>query len=458
MAKLWAGRTNGEVNTVADDFNRSISFDKRLYREDITGSMAHATMLAACGIIEQDEATEIVAGLEGILSDLSCGKLAFDMEAEDIHTFVEQTLVARIGEAGKKLHTARSRNDQVALDMRLYVRSEIDVLVDKLKALATALTDKAEQYSDTVMCGYTHLQRAQPITFGHHLMAYVWMFLRDIDRLGDCKKRLNISPIGSCALAGTTYPTDRVMEAKALGFDDICPNSIDGVSDRDYLVELLSALSLVAVHLSRLSEEIVMWCSWEFRFVSLSDDFCTGSSIMPQKKNPDMAELCRGKTGRVFGDLMALLGVLKGLPLAYNKDLQEDKEIAFDAIDTIEACLDVFAPMIASMQANEQKMLDAAKQGFINATDLADYLAKKGVPFRTAYHLVGEIVALCIQQGQTLDTLPFAQYRQLSPLFEEDLYQAISLQTCVSTRISAGGTSVQSVQTQIDKARALLGA
>ena len=453
MAKLWAGRTSGVTDQLADDFNASIHFDCRMYRQDILGSMAHAAMLAAQGIITHEEAGRLIDGLQGVLDDLQSGKLAVDMTCEDIHMFVEQVLTQRLGDVGKKLHTARSRNDQVALDIRMYLRDQTDEIAGLIHQLAVTVTEKAEQYKGAIMPGYTHLQRAQPITFGHHLMAYVMMLLRDLDRLKDCRKRMNQSPIGCCALAGTTYHTNRQMEAEALGFDGLCRNSIDGVSDRDFAVELLSALAILMMHLSRFSEEVVLWCSWEFRFVELSDGFTTGSSIMPQKKNPDMAELVRGKTGRVYGDLMALLTTLKGLPLAYNKDMQEDKEALFDACDTVQMCLKVFDGMIASMKARPENMLTAAQKGFINATDLADYLVRKGLPFRTAYKLSGQIVAKCIQDGCVLETLPLEAYRQFSDLFDEDVFDAIDLQKCVEKRVSEGGTSIASVEKQIAWAR-----
>ena len=449
MAKMWAGRTSGEVSSIADDFNSSIHFDCKLYQQDITGSMAHAAMLGAQGILTQQEADTLIEGLQGILDDLKSGKLDFDYTCEDIHMFVEQVLTQRLGDVGKKLHTARSRNDQVALDLRMYLRSEIDEIGALVKQVLKAVVDQAEQNLGVIMPGYTHLQRAQPILFGHHLMAYAMMLLRDLDRLADCRKRMNVSPIGCCALAGTTYNTDRWMEAKALGFDDIARNSIDGVSDRDFCVELMSAISVLMMHLSRFSEEIILWASWEFKFVELSDAYTTGSSIMPQKKNPDMAELVRGKTGRVYGDLMALLTTLKGLPLAYNKDMQEDKEAVFDAVDTVKMCLKVFAPMVQTMTAKPENMKKAAQGGFINATDLADYLVKKGLPFRSAYKISGQIVAKCIADGQVLETLPLDVYQTFSPLFEEDLYQDIDLTTCVEKRISQGGTSAASVKSQI---------
>ena len=456
MAKMWAGRTDGAVEKIADDFNSSIPFDCRMYRQDITGSMAHAAMLARQGIITDADADALIAGLEEILTDIESGKLPIDMTCEDIHMFVEQVLTERIGDVGKKLHTARSRNDQVALDIRLYLRSEIEEISGLVKALITAVTDQAEAYADAIMPGYTHLQRAQPITFGHHLMAYAMMLLRDLDRLADCKKRMNQSPIGCCALAGTTYNTDRRFEAAQLGFDGICLNSLDGVSDRDFSLELMSALSILMVHLSRFSEEIILWSSWEFKFIELSDAYTTGSSIMPQKKNPDMAELCRGKAGRVFGDLMALLTTLKGLPLAYNKDMQEDKEGLFDAIDTVKMCLQVFAPMVSTLKANTQNMKRAAQTGFINATDLADYLAKKGLPFRSAYKISGQLVALCISKNTVLEELPLETYKEYSPLFDSDLYADIDLTTCVEKRISEGGTSTASVKAQIQYVREAL--
>ena len=449
MAKMWAGRTDGMTEKIADDFNSSIRFDSRMYRQDITGSMAHAAMLAAKNIISQADADTLIAGLEEILQDIEAGTLPIDMECEDIHMFVEQELTQRLGDVGKKLHTARSRNDQVALDVRMYLRDEIDQIAALTKALVEAVTDKAATYKATIMPGYTHLQRAQPITFGHHLMAYAMMLLRDLERLADCRKRMNQSPIGCCALAGTTYDTDRYFEAEKLGFDGICRNSLDGVSDRDFCAELLSTISILMMHLSRFSEEIILWSSWEFKFVELSDAYTTGSSIMPQKKNPDMAELVRGKTGRVYGDLMALLTTLKGLPLAYNKDMQEDKEAVFDACDTVKMCLQVFTGMVATLCANEENMKLAAQKGFINATDLADYLVKKGMPFRSAYKISGQLVALCIQQNTVLEALPLETYRTYSDLFTADLYEAIDLMNCVEKRISQGGTSVASVEAQI---------
>ena len=456
MAKMWAGRTDGATEQIADDFNSSIRFDSRMYKQDITGSMTHAAMLAAQGIITQNDADALVEGLSGILEDIDSGKLPIDMTCEDIHMFVEQVLTERLGDVGKKLHTARSRNDQVALDIRLYLREEIDAIVSLTRELICAVVDKAEEYKAAIMPGYTHLQRAQPITFGHHLMAYAMMLLRDVDRLRDCRKRMNQSPIGCCALAGTTYNTDRRFEAERLGFDGICMNSLDGVSDRDFCAELMSAISILMMHLSRFSEEIILWSSWEFKFVELSDAYTTGSSIMPQKKNPDMAELVRGKTGRVYGDLMALLTTLKGLPLAYNKDMQEDKESIFDAVDTVKMCLQVFSGMVATMTANCENMKRAAQKGFINATDLADYLVKKGMPFRSAYKISGQLVAQCIRENKVLEELTLDEYKTYSDLFDMDLYEAIDLMVCVEKRISEGGTSVASVQMQIDYVKGVL--
>ncbi len=456
MAKMWAGRTAGVTDSVADDFNSSIRFDHKMYKQDITGSMAHAAMLGAQRIITEQEAATLIDGLQGILDDLDSGALQFDMSAEGIHMFVVQELTARLGDVGKKLHTARSRNDQVALDIRMYLRDETADIIDGVRALLVAITEQAEQNKAAILPGYTHLQRAQPITFGHHLMAYAMMFLRDIDRLKDCVRRMNVSPIGSCALAGTTYNTDRVFEAQKLGFDDICRNSLDGVSDRDFCVELLSALSILMMHLSRFSEEMILWSSWEFRFVELSDAYTTGSSIMPQKKNPDMAELTRGKTGRVYGDLMSLLTTLKGLPLAYNKDMQEDKECVFDAVETVQMCLAVFAPMVATMTVRTDNMKKAAQTGFINATDLADYLVKKGLPFRSAYKISGQIVAKCIAEGKILETMTLEEYKVFSDLFEQDIYADIDLSACVEKRISAGGTSVASVEQQIAYVKEML--
>ena len=449
MNKLWAGRSEAETSALADAFNSSIAVDGRMYQQDITGSMAHAAMLAKCGILTQADADQIIGGLAGILADLQSGALQLDMQAEDIHMFVEAELTSRIGDVGKKLHTARSRNDQVALDLRLYLKDEIAALQSLVLAVISSLHAQASAHKDTIMPGYTHLQRAQPITFGHHLMAYAMMLLRDIDRMQDAVRRMNVSPIGCCALAGTTYDTDRFFEAKQLGFDDVARNSLDGVSDRDFCVELLDAYAIEMMHLSRLSEELVLWSSWEFQFVQLSDSYTTGSSIMPQKKNPDMAELVRGKTGRVYGDLIAMLTALKGLPLAYNKDMQEDKEAVFDAVDTVKMCLRVMAPMLATMTVRADKMLHAAQTGFLNATDLADYLVTKGLPFRSAYKVSGQLVAYCIAHNTVLEKLPLETFQTFSERFDDGVYAAIDLKNCVTRRVSYGGTSVPSVEAQI---------
>lgn len=450
MEKMWAGRFAKALNKEADDFNSSIHFDCKMYKQDITGSMAHASMLALQGIITQQDCDEILAGLQSILDDIDSGKLQFDMDAEDIHMFVESELTKRIGDTGKKLHTARSRNDQVAVDIRLYLRDETNEIIGLVRNLLSAILEQAKEHKTTILPGYTHLQRAQPITFAHHLLAYAMMFTRDIGRLEDALKRMNFSPLGSCALSGTTYNTNREFTAEKLGFDGITLNSIDGVSDRDFCVELMSAYSTIMMHLSRFSEEVILWSSWEFKFIELDDSYTTGSSIMPQKKNPDMAELVRGKTGRVYGDLMTMLTVLKGIPLAYNKDMQEDKECIFDSIATVKQCLKIFAPMIETMNVISENMYSAAQKGFINATDLADYLTKKGLPFRSAYKTVGQIVAYCIQNGLVLETMPLDEYKKFSELFENDLFEEISLETCVNKRISAGGTGLESVEKQID--------
>ena len=457
MEKMWAGRFEKATDKIADDFNSSIHFDSKMYRADIRGSIEHATMLAARGIISEADKNAITDGLISILEDLDSGALDFDMSCEDIHMFVEAELTRRIGDAGKRLHTARSRNDQVAVDLRLYMRDECTKITELLRELIAAVLEQAKANVNTIMPGYTHLQRAQPITFAHHLLAYCQMLLRDVSRISDAVKRMNYSPLGSCALAGTTYPTDRDMVAKALGFDGVCMNSIDGVSDRDYCVELESAFATVMMHLSRFSEEIILWSSWEFKFVELDDAYTTGSSIMPQKKNPDMAELVRGKTGRVYGDLMATLTVLKGLPLAYNKDMQEDKEAIFDSTETVQKCLEVFIPMIRTMKAIPENMYAASKRGFINATDLADYLTKRGVPFRTAYKIVGTCVGTCVKRGITLDEITLEEYKSYSEVFDADLYDAISLETCIRTRISKGSTGYESVAEQIKFVEQALG-
>ncbi|MBQ6265226.1 MAG: argininosuccinate lyase [Clostridia bacterium] len=432
--KLWAGRFSKEADKKTNDFNSSIATDSRMFEEDINGSIAHATMLAAQGIISKEDGAAICEGLEQIKRDIISGELLIDPNAEDIHTFVEATLTQRIGQAGKRLHTGRSRNDQVAVDVRLTLRKECDALYALVKGLIASLQGKADEYKGAIMPGYTHLQRAQPITFATHLGAYVEMLTRDLGRLEDAKKRMNVSPLGSGALAGTTYPIDRAMTAELLGFDGYMKNTLDGVSDRDFCIELASALSIIMVHLSRLSEEIVLWCSWEFKFVELDDAFSTGSSIMPQKKNPDITELVRGKSGRVFGDLITLLTVMKGLPLAYNKDMQEDKDAIFDAFDTVKICVDTLIPMIDTMRVIPENMRKAAAGGFINATDCADYLVSKGLPFRDAYKATGEIVALCIKSGETLESLPLEKYKEVCDLFDSGVYEAIKLENCVKRR------------------------
>ena len=454
--QLWQGRFSKAIDKKTNDFNSSISFDSRMYREDIEGSMAHADMLGTCGIIDRSEADRIIEGLKGILADLDSGALSIDMEAEDIHTFVEGELTARLGSTGKRLHTSRSRNDQVALDIRLTLRKEADEILSDLRELVGVICNKAEENADTVMSGYTHLQRAQPITFGHHLLAYAEMLLRDIARIEDAKKRMNVNPLGSCALAGTTYAIDRSMTTAALGMDDYSRNSLDGVSDRDFCLELASALSIVMVHLSRFAEEIILWCSWEFKFIELDDAFSTGSSIMPQKKNPDIAELVRGKSGRVFGDLMTLLTVMKGIPLAYNKDMQEDKEAIFDAFDTVKMCITTFIPMLDTMTVLKDNMRAAAAKGFINATDCADYLVKKGLPFRDAYKATGTLVAKCIAMGETLETLPLEEYKAICDIFDEGVYEAINLDVCVSQRKSAGGPAKENTLANVKRIRELI--
>lgn len=452
--KLWAGSFHKELDPKTNDFNSSIAVDSRMFREDIEGSIAHATMLGECGVIDRAESEKMVEELKKIRADIENGAMVIDPNAEDIHTVIEEELTARLGDAGKRLHTARSRNDQVAVDVRLYLRHECDNLIDMLRELIGVLCDKAEEGSNMVMPGYTHLQRAQPITFGHHLMAYAEMFLRDMGRLQDAKKRMNIMPLGSGALAGTTYPIDRFRTAELLGFDTPCRNSLDGVADRDFCAEIASAVSLAMVHLSRFSEELVLWCSWEFRFVRLDDAFSTGSSIMPQKKNPDIAELVRGKSGRVFGDLMGLLTMMKGLPLAYNKDMQEDKEAVFDAVDTLRMCLTAFTPMVQTMNLLPDNMKKAAAGGFINATDVADYLVhEKGLPFRDAYRMTGDLVARCMELGETLESLPLNEYQKVCDLFDEKVYEAISLSTCVNGRTVYGGPAPDNVRAMVKVVR-----
>ncbi len=453
MEKMWAGRFSKEVDSEVNAFNSSISFDCRMYKNDIEGSIAHATMLGEQGIITMEDSLTIIGELKEILDDIENGRLLFEPNAEDIHMFVEAELTKRLGDVGKRLHTSRSRNDQVAVDIRLYLRDEIKNVHSLVHKLTETLCDIADRYKDTIMPGYTHLQRAQPITFGHHLMAYAQMFLRDVERLDDVNKRMNVCPLGSGALAGTTYNTDRFRTASLLGFDEPMANSLDGVSDRDFCIELSSAISIIMMHLSRFSEEIILWCSWEFKFIELDDAFATGSSIMPQKKNPDIAELVRGKTARVFGDNVTLLTMMKGLPLAYNKDMQEDKEAIFDAIDNVKLCLSTFIPMLSTMSVYKENMRNAAARGFINATDCADYLVKKGMPFRDAYKITGGLVAECISKNTVLEKLPLEAYKEKTELFDEDVYAAISLETCVKERKSYGGPSPESVELQIKLVR-----
>ncbi|MDO5125635.1 MAG: argininosuccinate lyase [Ruminococcus sp.] len=451
--KMWAGRFTKEIDERVNDFNSSISFDARMYKQDIEGSVAHATMLGECGIIPLEESKAIIKGLKGILKDIDNGELHFDPAAEDVHMFIEAELTSRLGNTGKRLHTARSRNDQVALDIRMNLKVEIKEIENLVSELITTLVNLAEKNLTTVMPGYTHLQRAQPITFAHHLMAYAQMLLRDLGRLEDTYKRTNIMPLGSGALASTTYPIDRQRVCDLLGFDEITQNSLDGVSDRDFCIELASAISILMMHLSRFSEEIVLWCSWEFKFIELDDAYATGSSIMPQKKNPDITELIRGKTGRVYGDLTTLLTMMKGLSLAYNKDMQEDKEAIFDAVDTVKLCLTTFIPMIETMKVLPDNMRNAAAKGFINATDCADYLVKKGLPFRDAYKITGTLVHTCIEKNLTLETLPMEEYMALCESFDEDVYDAISLETCVMQRKAYGGPAPESVKAQIEYTR-----
>ena len=454
--KLWAGRFQKETDTLVNDFNSSIAFDARMYREDIAGSIAHAAMLGRQGIIEEHEAEKIIDGLKAILADIEADKVEFSLENEDIHMNIETLLTQRIGDTGKRLHTARSRNDQVAVDFRLYVKQEIPKIIGMVLELEKVLIRKAEANLDTVMPGYTHLQRAQPTTFAHYMMAYANMLRRDVTRLEDCMERMDECPLGAGALATSTYPVDRFQTAAALGFAKPTDNSMDSVSDRDFAIEFLSACSILMMHLSRFSEEIILWCSWEFKFVDLDDAYSTGSSIMPQKKNPDVAELVRGKTGRVYGSLITLLTVMKGLPLAYNKDMQEDKECVFDAIDTVELCVPVFAAMLDTLTVLPKNMRNAASGGFINATDCADYLVKKGMPFREAYMIVGRLVNMCIKSGETLDTLPLKDFRSISNLFDADVYQALELKTCVNGRTVYGGPASDSVKQQIANIKAFV--
>ena len=454
--KLWSGRFQKETDSLVNDFNSSIRFDSRMYREDIAGSVAHAAMLGQCGIIAKEDADAIIAGLQAILADVEAGKIEFSADQEDIHMNVETLLTQRIGDAGKRLHTARSRNDQVAVDLRLYLKQEIGTIIGQILHFQQILLRQAKQYQDAVMPGYTHLQRAQPISFAQHLLAYANMLCRDVTRLEDCRERMDECPLGSGALAGTTYPIDRMQTARALGFRQPMSNSLDGVSDRDYVIELLSGLSILMMHLSRFAEETILWCSWEFRYIELDDAYSTGSSIMPQKKNPDVAELVRGKTGRVYGALVSLLTTMKSLPLAYNKDMQEDKEPVFDAVDTVKLCLPVFAAMIDTMKVHTENMRQAANRGFINATDCADYLTKKGMPFRDAYTTVGKLVYYCTQQGKTLEQLSLAELQDLSPLFGEDVYTALDMQNCMEQRKSYGGPAIQETTRQIEAIAAFI--
>ena len=456
MEKIWQGHLSGKISKAAESFNASISFDKKMYKEDIEGSMAHAEMLGKYGIIEEEKAEKIISALSLILSDIEEGKLEITDEAEDIHSFVESVLIERIGDDGKMLHTARSRNDQVALDTKLYTRKKLESILSLTKGLMKAICEKSKEYEDAVMPGYTHLQRAQPILFSHHLLSYAFMLERDKGRIEDAIKRLNQCPLGSAALAGTTYPIDRAYTAEKLGFSGPNRNSIDGVSDRDYALEAMSALSIEAMHLSRLSEEIVLWSSWEYKFIRLSDNYTTGSSIMPQKRNPDIAELLRGKTGRVYGDMISLFVTMKGLPLAYDKDMQEDKEPLFDSLDTLEASLVCATEMVKEMTVLKDNMMRAAEEGFINATDLADYLTKKGTPFRTSYRISGEIISWCEKNNTVLSEVPLSKYKEFSPLFEDDLYTAIDLNVCVDKRVSFGGTAKESVEEQINYLTSIL--
>ena len=438
MAKLWGGRFQKSTDKKVDDFNSSIRFDKRMYKQDIKGSIAHATMLGKQNIIPKEDSDKIVAELKNILKDIEDGKVEFEIDAEDIHMNIEKILIERIGDAGKRLHTGRSRNDQVALDIRMYLMDETADIEEMLIHTLNVLVDLASDHTETIMPGYTHLQKAQPVTFAHHLMAYFEMFKRDLSRLRDCRKRTNVMPLGSGALAGTTYPLDREFVASELGFDAVTMNSLDGVSDRDFVIELANCLALVMMHLSRFCEELILWSSNEFSFVEMDDAFSTGSSIMPQKKNPDVAELIRGKAGRVYGHLMGLLTTMKGIPLAYNKDMQEDKELTFDAIDTVKGCIALFTGMVSTMEFRKDVMEASAKNGFTNATDAADYLVNHGVPFRDAHGIVGRLVLTCIDKGISLDELPLEEYKEISPVFEQDIYEAISMKTCVEKRETYG--------------------
>ncbi|HOV25304.1 MAG TPA: argininosuccinate lyase [Pseudobacteroides sp.] len=456
MPKLWGGRFQKNTDKIVDDFHSSIRFDSRMYKQDIEGSISHAKMLGSCGIIPPQDSELIQKTLRQILDDIEKGQIEFETDAEDIHMNIEKILIERIGDVGKKLHTGRSRNDQVALDIRMYIKSEIDQLNSLLIGLLNTIIKIAEENLDTIMPGYTHLQRAQPITFAHHMMAYFQMFKRDVERLNDCYKRTNVMPLGSGALAGTTYPLDRAMVARELGFDSITENSLDAVSDRDFVIELASCLSIIMMHLSRFSEELILWSSYEFGFIEMDDAYSTGSSIMPQKKNPDVAELVRGKTGRVYGSLVSILTVMKSLPLAYNKDMQEDKEGIFDSIDTVKMCLNVFTNMLATIRVKKDNMLKAAQGGFTNATDIADYLVKKGIPFRTAHEIIGKMVLYCIQNNKSIDELTMDEFKNFSESIQDDIYEEISLKKCVSERKLPGGPAKESVQKSIDNARAFI--
>ena len=448
--KLWGGRFTKETNQLVHNFNESISFDQKFYKQDIAGSIAHVTMLAKQGILSEKDKDAIIEDLEGIRRDLDSGALTITTESEDIHSFVEAELISRIGEAGKRLHTGRSRNDQVALDMRLYVRDEIDELDTLVKGLLTELLSLMEEHLHTYMPGFTHLQKAQPVTLAHHLGAYYEMFRRDRSRLSDIRRRMNYCPLGSGALAGTTYPLDRDYTASLLGFDGPTLNSMDSVSDRDYVIELLAALSMISMHLGRFSEEIIIWNSNEYQFVEMDDSYSTGSSIMPQKKNPDIAELIRGKSGRVYGALMSMLTVMKGIPLAYDKDLQEDKELTFDAIDTVKGCLLLFTGMISTMTFRKDVMEESAKKGFTNATDAADYLVNHGVPFRDAHGIIGQLVLLCIEKKKALDDLSLEEFRSVCPVFDQDIYDAISMKTCVEKRVTTGAPGAEAMKRVIE--------
>ncbi len=456
MAKLWGGRFQKNTDKKVDDFNSSIRFDKRMYKQDIKGSIAHAAMLGRQNIIPKEDSAKIIAELKNILRDIENGKIEFEIDAEDIHMNIEKILIERIGDAGKRLHTGRSRNDQVALDIRMYLMDEISELETMLIHVLNVITDLADEHTETIMPGYTHLQKAQPVTFAHHLMAYFEMFRRDLSRLNDCRKRTNIMPLGSGALAGTTHPLDREFVAQELGFDSVTQNSLDGVSDRDFVIELASCLSMIMMHLSRFSEELILWSSHEFSFVEMDDAYSTGSSIMPQKKNPDVAELIRGKTGRVYGHLMGLLTTMKGIPLAYNKDMQEDKEPIFDAVDTVKLCLPVFCDMLATMTVKKDKMLQGSKGGFTNATDAADYLVKKGLPFREAHAVVGRMVFYAIEHNKALDDLTMDEFKEFSDIIENDIYTAISMDTCVNDRKVIGGPAKAVVENSIKNARNFL--